>query len=146
MHQSAPAICSCDSPKFLKKTIIQTRYAHEAILESAKRGTFQEFAESEFLVRTSLGYPPFIRLIRLSFSGLPAAVEKATKKLEELFNEYKPEFFEANEPRGRVNVRMQIKIEPDLWPIVPKTENDIPDEELYTKLASLPKAIKIDVE
>ncbi|MBP7831727.1 MAG: hypothetical protein KA028_01785 [Candidatus Pacebacteria bacterium] len=129
-----------------KKTVIQTRYAHEAILESAKRGTFQEFAESEFLVRTSLGYPPFIRLIRLSFSGLPAAVEKATKKLEELFNEYKPEFFEANEPRGRVNVRMQIKIEPDLWPIVPKTENDIPDEELYTKLASLPKAIKIDVE
>ncbi|MBP6926226.1 MAG: hypothetical protein KBB70_00825 [Candidatus Pacebacteria bacterium] len=129
-----------------KKTVIQTRYTHEDILEGARRGTFQEFAENEFLMRNSLGYPPFRRLINLSFSGLPAAVEKASKKLEELFADHKPDFFEATEPHGRINVRMQIRIEPELWPIVPKTEQDIPDEELFVKLSSLPKAIKIDVE
>lgn len=134
-----------------KKVVIQTRYPQEAILEGAKRGTFAEFAESEFEMRRSLEYPPFVRLISLTFTGLPAAVEKATKKLEELFADYKPEFFESHDSggsssRGRINERMQIKLEPDLWPIVPKNEHDTHDEELYQKLASLPKAIKIDVE
>ncbi len=129
-----------------KKTIIQTRYTHETILENIKRGTFSEFSETEFSTRKSLGYPPFVRLINLSFTGQQASVEKATKKLEGMFEEYKPEFFEATDFKGHTNVRMQIKLEPELWPIVPKNENDTTEEDLYSKLASLPKAIKINIE
>lgn len=129
-----------------KKTILQTRYVHETILEGTKRGTLQEFADNEFLIRSSLGYPPYMRLISLSFTGNQTSIEKATKKLEELFSDYKPEFFEAEEPNGRTNVRMQMKIEPELWPIILKDEKEMPDEDLYLKLSSLPKAIKVDVE
>ncbi len=129
-----------------KKIIIQTRYAGEAVLESAKRGTFAEFADNEFMIRSGLGYPPYMRLINLSFTGTPAAIERATKKLEELFSDYKPEFFEAPDTRGRINVRMQLKLDPELWPVIPKNESDTQEEDLYTKLAVLPKAIRVDVE
>ncbi|MEN9582515.1 MAG: hypothetical protein RL641_469 [Candidatus Parcubacteria bacterium] len=129
-----------------KQVIIQTRFAHEAVIEGAKRGTFAEFADKEFLVRTSLGYPPYKRLINLSFSGQTNAIEKATKKLEQLFLEHVPEFFEAPAERGRITVRMQLKLDPELWPLIPKNEADTQEEELHAKLAILPKAIKVDVE
>lgn len=133
-----------------KRTIIQTRFPNETVIESAQRGTFAEFAENEFMIRSGLGYPPYMRLINLSFSGTHAAIERATKKLEELFGDYKPEFFEAPDAtpasRGRINVRMQLKLDPELWPVIPKNESDTQEEDLYSKLAVLPKAIRVDVE
>ena len=132
--------------EFSKRTIVQTRYPEETVLEGAKRGTFSDFAESEYMLRQSLGYPPFRRLINLSFSGTNDAAEKATKKLETLFADFAPEFFEMPEGRDRTTVRMQMKIDPELWPLIPRDENDVPDEELYLKLAGLPRAIKVDIE
>ncbi len=129
-----------------KRVIVETRYANELVFEGVKRGTFQEFADNEWTVREGLGYPPYRRLINLSFTGTKGSIDGAIKKLEVIFDDYRPEFFEMPGDRGRINARMQMKIEPELWPLIPLNPNDTLDEDLYSRLSSLPIAIRVDIE
>lgn len=129
-----------------KKIIIQTRHKNEKVIEGADRGSFQDFVNTELETRSNLGYPPYKRLIGLSFSGQLSSIEKATKKLEEIFAEYKPEFFEQANQKNNITARMILRLEPDLWPLIPKNDSDSQDEDLFQKLSLLPKAIKIEVD
>jgi len=124
--------------KATRRFQISTRRAEDNLFENARQGNLADFYRNEFCDRKKYGYPPFVRLIKISVTGTPKAAEKAIIDAKEFLEPYEllvyPAFTERQ--KGKMIWNGVLKIDPKSWP----------DEVLRKKLLALPPQFKIVVD
>jgi len=130
-----------------KKLIIQTRNRDNKILENIKNGNVLSLCREDLAERKSFGYPPFKRLIKITFEGSARDTEKARNFIEELLGIYDPQIFSAfvSKVRGQYITNTVIKIDHDIWPL-PTDDKKQVNEILRRNLAQLSPNFSINVD
>jgi len=127
--------------------IIQTRIPDNQILGHILSGNVLPLYREDLKDREQYGYPPFKRLIKITFSGSKVDTEKARIFLNELLTEYDPQIFSAfiSKVRNQYVTNTVIKIDPNIWPL-PINEKSSIESDLIRKLYSLPPSFSINVD
>ncbi len=130
-----------------KNLIIQTRLPENQILKHILSGNVLPLYREDLKERQELGYPPFKRLIKITFTGTATETQNAKILLEELLKQYDPQIFSAfvGKIKGQYITNTVIKIDPSLWPLLIDNKKEI-DKNLRDKLATLPPSFSINID
>ncbi len=130
-----------------RNLIIQTRIPENPILEHILAGNVLPLYREDLKERKQFGYPPFKRLIKITFTGSASETEKARAFIDKLLGEYEPQIFSAfvGKIKGQYITNTVIKINPSSWPIL-TTENRKINEHLLECLRHLSPAFSINVD
>jgi primosomal protein N' (replication factor Y) len=123
--------------------VIQTRIPENLILRNILSGNVLPLYREDLEERKHFGYPPFKRLIKITFTGSKAETERARAFIEETFTAFDPQIFSAfvGKIRGKYVTNTVIK----LWAL--PTNGDIKrSEELHQKLSQLPPSFSVNVD
>jgi primosomal protein N' (replication factor Y) len=131
----------------LKKLIIQTRMPENKILQYILSGNVLPLCREDLKERRDFGYPPFKRLIKITFEGSTGDTEKARNFIEKLLEGYEPQIFSAfiSKIKGQYITNTVIKVDPNIWPLPTNDKNKI-NEDLSRNLAQLPPSFSINVD
>ncbi len=129
-----------------RNLIIQTRNSENLILKHILSGNVLPLYREDLVERKRFGYPPFKRLIKITFSGTARDTEKARGFLDQVLNEYDPQIFSAfvGRVRGEYITNTIIKIDPKIWPLT--GEEGGKDIKLSEALSALPPQFAINVD
>lgn len=121
-----------------KQFLIQTRDHKNRLFEYAMAGNLLDFYKEELAERERFDYPPFVVLIKVSYTGTPKQVKDEMEKLKNHFANYAAENYQASTParRGAYTEHLLIKIGRARWI----------DEELLQLLKALPPQFTIEIE
>jgi primosomal protein N' (replication factor Y) len=127
--------------------IIQTRIPENKILRHILSGNILPLYREDLEERKHFNYPPFARLIKITFAGTAQETEKARAFLEKILKNYEPQIFSAfvGKIRGQYITNTVIKIKPSNWKL-PNKESDAVDMQLYENLKQLPPSFTINVD
>lgn len=127
--------------------IIQTRNPENKILQNILSGNVLPLCREDLQERKDFGYPPFKRLIKITFEGTPLETEKARNFIETTLGDYEPQIFSAfiSRIKGKYITNTVIKLDPTIWPL-PTDENRTIDENLYQNLSHLPPSFSVNVD
>lgn len=120
-----------------ERCLVQIRNAERATVELALAGNILDFYKREIEERELLQYPPFSVFIKITIRGKRVSTEKESKFLEQFLKEWNPIIFESSTERHKTGVAFNCVIK------IPR--NNWPQEELLTKLLSLPPSFEIKV-
>jgi len=97
--------------------------------------------------RETFGYPPFKKLIKITFAGNKSDSEKAKNYLEKILADYDPQIFSAfiGKVKGEFVTNTVIKVDPKIWPL-PLSDKNIINEDLALKLSSLPPSFSVNID
>lgn len=134
-----------------RNMIIQTRIPETPILQHVLAGNVLPLYREDLKEREAFGYPPYKRLIKITFTGNARDGEKARNYLEEVFAEYDPQIFSAfaGRVKGEYVINTVLKIDPKIWPFPPKTNSFQSNKEtldLNDRLLSLSPAFLINID
>lgn len=127
--------------------IIQTRMAENKTLKNILSGNILPLYREDLEERKAFGYPPYKKLIKITFGGTAAQGEKAREYLNKILEKYDPQIFSAfvGKVRGEYITNTIIKVDPSLWPI--PTKNGIhADKDLYMRLTAISSAFTLNIE
>jgi primosomal protein N' (replication factor Y) len=127
--------------------IIQTRIPENPILEHILNGNVLPLYRDDLKERKQFGYPPFKRLIKITFAGSAIETEKARSHIDQLLGGYEPQIFSAfiGKVKGQYITNTVIKIDPKLWPL-PLGEKSVANTHLSESLHQLSPAFAINVD
>ncbi|MFA6257407.1 MAG: hypothetical protein WC671_00120 [Candidatus Paceibacterota bacterium] len=130
------------------KLIIQTKNENDPAILAIKAGNLLSFVREELEDRRKLSYPPYKRFIKITYLGDKEQTIKARKILEEIFKEYSPEIFSGflAKNKNKYVTNVLIKIDTKKWSIQEISPNSSIDENLLTKLLSLPSSFEIFID
>ncbi len=131
-----------------RNLIIQTRVPENLVLKHILTGNVLPLFRDDLKEREAFGYPPFRRLIKITFRGTSRESEKARSYLEEKFEGYDPQIFSAfiDKIRGQYVTNTVLKIDPSIWKFPPKDEVGTETKNLHQKLSSLPPSFSINID
>jgi primosomal protein N' len=144
--------------KTAEKLIIQTKNENDPAILAIKSENLLSFVREELEDRKKLNYPPFKRFIKITHLGDKEQTIKAKKILEEVFSaqggsasggkEYSPEIFSGFVARlkGKYVTNALIKIDPKKWSLPEISAGSSIDENLLSKLLSLPSNFDVFVD
>ena len=122
-----------------KKMILQSRLENERTIEDALSGNFSHFYQNEIGDRKNFLYPPFRRLIKLSFeAGRQETLLTDTKDAMAILHGYEPVLYEAfiEKIKNRHRMNILLRLEDKKWP----------DEKLYAILEKLSGKCEVIVD
>lgn len=127
--------------------IIQTRNPENPILEHILNGNVLPLYREDLKERKQFGYPPFKKLIKITFGGTAIETEKARSFIDQLLGGYEPQIFSAfiGKVKGQYITNTVIKIDPTLWPL-PINDKNIQNTHLAESLRRLPLSFSINVD
>ncbi|ETB63809.1 MAG: hypothetical protein O210_OD1C00001G0274 [Parcubacteria bacterium RAAC4_OD1_1] len=127
--------------------IIQTRNSDNPLLKQILAGNVLPLYRQEIKERKDYNYPPFKRLIKITFQGTKQENEKARSFLNNILGGYDPQIFSAfiGKQKGEYVTNTIIRIEPKLWQI-PNTKNNIISIHLRDSLLKLPPSFSINID
>lgn len=130
-----------------RNSIIQTRLPENHILKHILSGNVLPLYREDLKERKEFGYPPFKRLIKITFTGTATETEKARALIEELLGNYDPQIFSAfvGKIKGQYITNTVIKVEPDLWPLLINDKISI-NENISHKLSLLPPSFSVNID
>jgi primosomal protein N' len=131
-----------------RNLIIQTRSEDSPILRHILTGNVLYLYREDLKERKVFGYPPFKRLIKISFTGNSKETEKAHEYINKILEKYEPQIFSAfsNKARGQYTTNTIIKVDTSKWPIPSGTkELDLDLKENLSKLGNF-FSINVDPE
>ncbi|HAE36821.1 TPA: hypothetical protein DCX66_03345 [Candidatus Nomurabacteria bacterium] len=130
-----------------RNLIIQTRIPENPILEHILNGNVLPLYREDLKERKQFGYPPFKRLIKITFAGSASETEKARSYIDQLLGGYEPQIFSAfvGKVKGQYITNTVIKIGPALWPI-PIDDKQMINTHLSENLRRLSPAFSINVD
>ncbi|MDD3663174.1 MAG: hypothetical protein PHT84_04885 [Candidatus Pacebacteria bacterium] len=130
-----------------RNLIIQTRIPDNHILRYILSGNVLPLYREDLKERKEYGYPPFKRLIKITFSGNPSETEKARNLIDNLLGLYEPQIFSAfvGKVKGQYITNTVIKIDPDLWPLLNDNKKNL-DKNLVKSLSLLPPTFSINID
>lgn len=141
--------------------IIQTRIKDNPLLNALAKNTILSIFEDELLEREKWSYPPYARLIKISYSGSKNALDNANDFLKEKLFDYKPEQFDGYiKKRGEVfTSHTLLRIKQSFWPNPSSFSNSSstsssslsssqssPDPKLSSLLSTLPPQFRIEFD
>ena len=131
----------------IRNLIIQTRIEDNQILQHVLSGNVLPLYREDLKDRKLFGYPPFKRLIKITFTGTPSETEKARSFINDTLEKYDPQIFSAfiSKIKGQYITNTVIKVDPDLWPL-PINKTKIINEHLLESLSKLPPSFSINVD
>ncbi len=103
-----------------RNLIIQTRNPDNIILEHILNGNVLPLYREDLKERKQYGYPPYKRLIKITFTGSAPDTEKARAIIDKYLGGYEPQIFSAfiGKVKGQYVTNTVIKIEVGLWPLL----------------------------
>lgn len=127
--------------------IIQTRIPENRILQYILSGNVLPLCREDLKERRDFGYPPFKRLIKITFEGSARDTEKARNFIENILGNYEPQIFSAfiSKIKGQYITNTVIKVDPKIW-LLPVNEKIEVNKILAEKLAQLPPSFSINVD
>ncbi len=130
-----------------RNLIIQTRSPDNTILEHIMSGNVLPLYREDLKERKQYGYPPFKRLIKITFAGSGAETEKARTFIDKFLGGYEPQVFSAfiGKVKGQYVTNTVIKIDPNLWPLL-TDDKKIISEHLKENLYRLSPSFSINVD
>lgn len=130
-----------------RNLIIQTRNPDNQILQYILNGNVLPLYREDLKERKAYGYPPFKKLIKITFSGTANETEKARSFLNKILEDYDPQIFSAfiGKIKGQYITNTIIKIDPNLWPLLNNEKTPL-DKNLYENLSKLPPSFSINVD
>ncbi len=130
-----------------RNVIIQTRISDNQILKYILSGNVLPLYREDLAERKMYGYPPFKRLIKISFSGSPSETEKARNYIDKVLGGYDPQIFSAfvGKVKGQYVTNTVIKVDPEIWPL-PTSDKAIIKNHLKESLSLLPPSFSINVD
>ncbi len=130
------------------KIIIETKNANDRILKAVKSENLLSFVREELEDRKTLGYPPYVRFIKITHLGSSASKKEAKETLENIFLEYKPDIFSGlvSTTKNIFATNALIKINTKSWSLPTLSPNSHIEENLLQKLLSLPSSFSIHVD
>ncbi len=131
-----------------RNLIIQTRIPENSILQHILSGNVLPLYREDLKERKQFGYPPFKRLIKITFIGTASETEKARSYLEQMLGSYEPQIFSAfiGRVRGNYVTNTVIKVDPDIWRLPTNEHAHSSAHELSEVLFSLPSTFSINVD
>lgn len=131
----------------LNNLIIQTRIPDNKILQYILSGNVLPLCREDLAERKVFGYPPFKRLIKITFEGSASDTERARAFIENILGNYEPQIFSAfvSRVKGKYITNTVIKVDPNIWPL-PTDEKEFPNKDLYQNLNKLPPSFSINVD
>jgi len=130
-----------------RNLLIQTRIKDNPILEHILSGNILPLFREDLEERKTFGYPPFKRLIKITFTGTSSETEKARKTIDDLLGDYDPQIFSAfvGKIKGQYITNTVIKVDPKNWPLPVDTEK-LSSANLFENLSKLPLSFGINVD
>lgn len=130
-----------------RNLIIQTRNPDNMILEHIMSGNVLPLYREDLKERNQYGYPPFKRLIKITFAGTASETEKARTFIDKYLGGYEPQIFSAfvGKVKGQYITNTVIKIDPNLWPLL-GDDKKIINEHLKDNLYRLSPSFSINVD
>lgn len=130
-----------------RNLIIQTRIPENPILEHILNGNVLPLYREDLNERKQFGYPPFKKLIKITFGGTSLETEKARGEIDTLLGGYEPQVFSAfiGKVKGQYITNTVIKIDPSLWPLPIDNKKNI-NTHLSENLRLLPPSFSINVD
>jgi len=130
-----------------KDIIIQTRIPENKILQFILNGNVLPLCREDLVERKDFGYPPFKRLIKITFEGTAAETDKARNLIENILGNYEPQIFSAfvSRIKGQYVTNTVIKLDPKIWPL-PTDDKKIISPDLAQNLSQLPPSFSINVD
>jgi len=130
-----------------RNLVIQTRLPDNQILEYILSGNVLPLYREDLRERKAFGYPPFKRLIKITFTGTASETEKARNYLDHILSAYEPQVFSAfiGKVKGQYITNTIIKIDPKEWRL-PTSERIPSPSHLAEILFTLPQAFSINVD
>jgi len=127
--------------------IIQTRIPENKILQYILSGNVLPLCREDLLERKDFGYPPFKRLIKITFEGTAKETESARAFIEKILGNYEPQIFSAfiGKIKGQYITNTVIKVDPKIWPL-PTDDKLVINQDLAKNLAELPPSYSINVD
>ncbi len=131
-----------------RNLIIQTRVPENSILQHILSGNILPLYREDLKERKQFGYPPFKRLIKITFTGTASETEKARSYLEHRLGAFEPQIFSAfvGRVRGQYVTNTVIKVDPELWPLPTSDRKTRALADLSETLSSLPPSFSINVD
>jgi len=131
----------------LSNLIIQTRIPENKILQYILSGNVLPLCREDLTERKDFGYPPFKRLIKITFEGTATDTEKARSFIEKTLGNYEPQIFSAfvSRIKGQYITNTVIKVDPRIWPL-PTDEKLLVEKNLFHTLSELPPSFSINVD
>lgn len=122
-----------------KKLIIQTKNYNDEALLSMKNGNLVSFVRNELADREKLGYPPYMRFIKITFWGNKADTLKIKDFLKSFFQAYNPDVFSGFHPKEKEKyvTHALLRVNPNDWSREEISLKGKIDEKLAKKLRSL---------
>ncbi len=130
-----------------KNLIIQTRLPDNQILSHILSGNVLPLYREDLNERKAFGYPPFKRLIKITFTGTASETEKARSYLDQALSKYEPQIFSAfvGKVKGQYITNTIIKIDPKEWQLPTRDRTATPSH-LSEVLYTLPPSFSINVD
>lgn len=129
------------------KVIIQTRVPDNKIIKSIISGNILPFLRNDIEERNNFGYPPFKRLVKITFEGSAKETEKNRHYLEKSLAEYDPQIFSAfvGKLKGNYITNTVLKVDLDKWPLIENNKKNI-DSNLHRILSNLAPSYSVNVD
>ena len=133
--------------KLQDNLIIQTRVPENKTLQYILSGNVLPLCREDLEERKDFGYPPFKRLIKITFEGTATETEKARNFIEKIFGDYEPQIFSAfvSKIKGQYITNTVIKVDPKSWPLI-ETDKKIIDPFLHETLSHLAPSFSINID
>lgn len=127
--------------------IIQTRIPENQTLAHILSGNVLPLYREDLKEREIFGYPPFKRVIKITFTGTAIETTKARAYLDHALSEYEPQIFSAFRARikGNYITNTVIKVDLKTWPLPTGAEYAI-NPNLLETLSNLPPSFSINVD
>lgn len=127
--------------------IIQTRIPENKILQYILSGNVLPLCREDLVERKDFGYPPYKRLIKITFEGTAKETEQARVFIERELGDYDPQIFSAfvGKVKGQYITNTVIKVDPKLWPLI-ETEKFTIDPILKETLSRLPPSFSVNID
>jgi primosomal protein N' len=119
-----------------REVVVQIRAEPDNLLHYAARGALERFFDDELGLRKLLGYPPFVTLVLLSWSGPGAVAHAIEHDVKAALKDYHPHCYSHPHSTTKKTLRHALLRLP---------AGPLPDK-LLSVLRSLPPYIKIEID
>lgn len=118
--------------------IVQTRRPQSALLQKLAKGDYKSYYNDELSVRRDLGYPPFVRLVKLSVRGTHAHVTERTRELTDRLAPFgfEPVSHFLRGPKGEYVMHGFLRC----------TAQDWPKQDIVRTLRTLPPDVTVRID
>lgn len=136
------------SERTLNHIIIETKNTEDESIKSLRNGNFMNYVREELQDRQDLGYPPYKRFIKISYTDNKDETTNVRKFFQENFSEYDSTIFGSfiEKEKQKYIINCLIKMEPAYWSLPSIMHKGYIEEKLTQKLNSLPKEFKIEID